>query len=72
MGRMVPFKSESDAPEGLTCIHARIHCAATQDTDAPQYTETERVIIDNFLNTLAEVAIAVATRKARSRAHEQD
>ena len=58
--------------EGLTSIHPRIHWPATTDTAAPEYTEIERVIIDNFLNTLAEVAIAVATRKTGNSAHEQD
>ena len=72
VGEVVPFKSENDCSEGLTCIHPRIHCAATQDTDAPHYTEAERVMVENFLNTLAEVAMAVATRKAGSQANERD
>ena len=63
MGDLVPLNTENGAHEGLTPIHGRIHCAATPDTDAAQYTETERVIIDNFLNTLAEVALSVASRK---------
>ena len=61
------MRSETTPPEGLTGIHGRIHCAATPDTDEPEYTEAERVMVDNFLNTLAEVAIAAATRKRSQR-----
>ena len=47
---------------GLTCIHSRIHCAATPDTTEGEYTETDRIIIENFLDTLAEIALSVASR----------
>jgi hypothetical protein len=29
------------------------------------YSETDRIIIQNFLNTLAEIALAVASRRGR-------
>ena len=48
----------------LTPIHRRIHCAATQDT-SEEYSETDLIIVNNFLNTLAEVALAVAARNAQ-------
>ena len=67
MGDVRPIRSETGSSRGLTRIHRRIHCAATRDTDAPDYTEAERVMVDNFLNTLAEVAIAAATRKRSER-----
>ncbi len=44
-----------DASEGLTPIHLRIHCAATPD-------KVEEAQVEAFVNTLAEVALAVAKR----------
>ena len=55
----------SGAPDALTPIHRRIHCAATPD--APEHdedeTELDRIAIDNLLDTLAEVALAIARRR---------
>ena len=64
MADMTPFGHRRMPPKGLTCIHQRIHCAATP-THEGERSETERIIIDNFLHTLAEVALAVASRRAR-------
>ena len=51
----------------MTCIRQRIHCAATTDgvggTD-----ELDEIAINNFLDTLVEVALAITSRKNR----EQD
>ena len=51
----------SGAPDALTGIH----CAATPD--ASEYgeheTELDRIAIDNLLDTLAEVALAIARRR---------
>ncbi len=53
---------ESGGVNGLTPIHQRIHCGATPDpTEAEN--EVDQIAIDNFLGTLAEVAMAVARRK---------
>ena len=56
---------ESGAVDALTGIHGRIHCAATPD--APEHdedeTELDRIAIDNLLDTLAEVALAIARRR---------
>ena len=50
-------------PEGrLTCIYQGIHCVATPDTTGGE-DELYQIQIDNFLNTLAEVALAVARRR---------
>ena len=55
---------ESGGENGLTPIHGRIHCAATPDTTEPEpENELDRIAIDHFLDTLAEVAIAVARRR---------
>ena len=52
-----------DVPEeGLTCIHPRIHCAATQD-GTEEHTETDTIMVNAFIETLAEVAMAVANRR---------
>ena len=50
-------------PKGLTGIPRRIHCSATQD-NVEHESELDRIAIDNFLDTLAEVALAIARRKA--------
>jgi hypothetical protein len=52
-------------PEGLTRIRPGIHCSATTDTGA-ELEGLERMQIDHFLNTLAEIALAVASRQAFS------
>ena len=51
----------SGAPDALT----RIHCAATPDASEHDEDETEldRIAIDNLLDTLAEVASAIARRR---------
>ena len=55
---------QNGTPEGLTRIHPRIHCAATRDADE-ECSETDLIIVNNFLNTLAAVALAVAIRNAK-------
>ena len=60
-----PVHPQKRPSEGLTSIHTRIHCATTPDATEGRYSETDRIIIENFLNTLAEVALAVASRKER-------
>ena len=46
-----PSQPHNGHPEGLTPIPVRIHLPATAEGDAPEYTEMESVIIENFLNT---------------------
>ncbi len=70
MGDVRSFRSETASSTGLTCIHDRIQCCATQDTEE-EYSETDQVIVNNFLNTLAEIALAVAARNAK-RQDDQD
>ena len=55
----------SGAPDALTPIHTRIHFPATPDASEHDEDETEldRIAIDNLLNTLAEVALAIARRR---------
>jgi hypothetical protein len=56
---------ESNVPDALTGIHGRIHCAATPGTTGLDEHETEfdRIAIDNLLNTLTEIALAIARRR---------
>ena len=51
--------------DALTGIHRRIHCAATPDATehGEDETELDRIAIDNLLDTLAEVALAIAQRR---------
>ncbi len=63
MGDIRPLRSETTPPKGLTCIPRRIHCAATPDTPEDEYSEADMIIVNNFLNTLAEIALAVAARQ---------
>ena len=52
-------------PYPLTGIHGRIHCAATPNATKHDEGETEldRIAIDNLLDALAEVALAIARRR---------
>ena len=59
-----PRKTQSD--NVLTGIPIRIHCAAT--TDGGGNDELERIQVEHFLNTLARIALAVASRE---RANDQ-
>ena len=53
---------ENGLENGLTPIHGGIHCAATPDT-TEEGNELDQLAIDHFLDTLAEVAMAVARRR---------
>ena len=57
---------EISPEEPLTCIHQRIHCAATPDA-MEETNELDRVQIDHFLGTLADIALSVAHRKEQLR-----
>ena len=52
--------------DGLTPIHRRIHCAATGDTPE-RIDEIDQIAIDYFLDTFAEVALAIVHRKQITR-----
>jgi hypothetical protein len=72
-------KSRNPAPtcpeNGLTPIPLRIHCPATTERVGGE-DELDQIAVDHFLDTLAEVALAVASRKrppelADGLAHDQ-
>ncbi len=52
----------SGEAKGLTPIHGRIHCAATTDSGGVD-SEIDQMAVDHFVETLARVALAVATRR---------
>ena len=51
-----------DGEDGLTCIQSRIHCGAA-DGPIDDENEFHQIEICNFIDTLAEIALAVARRK---------
>ena len=53
---------ESGDEKALTPIHRRIHCGTTQNAIEPE-DELVNIAVNNFLDTLAEIALAVARRK---------
>ena len=55
----------SGEAKGLTPIHGRIHCAATTEGGGAheELDEIDQIQINNFVETLARVALAVATRR---------
>ena len=58
------------APNGLTGIPQRIHWPATQDCDGSEIDELDRINIDNFLDTLAQIAISIASTETSKKQDE--
>ena len=56
---------DEGAGDGLTGIPPRIHLAATNE-GGDQADEREEIVVDAFLDTLARIALAVASRISRS------
>lgn len=61
-GDQPPEVAPNGGPNPLTCIPQRIHCTPTE-ADGGEPSEGERIMIEGFLDTLSEVALAVASRK---------
>ena len=59
---MARRQTKTNGQKALSSIPRRIHCAATPNTLEGQ-DELDQIAIDNFLDTLAEVALAVAARR---------
>ena len=57
-----PSNDESGVEKALTPIHTRIHCAAT-DYTLDGTNELDQIAIDDFLDTLAEVTLAIIRRR---------
>jgi hypothetical protein len=52
----------TEAPEALTSIHGTYTLASPHE---PNANEVENLMVKNFLNTLAETALAIASRQAK-------
>ena len=57
-----PSSEEFFSENGLTTIPHRIHWAATQDRGGSELDELDEIAINNFLETLAEIAVSIAAR----------
>ncbi len=51
---------ENQEEKALTCIRSAY---TLFDTPEPDSNETESLMVKNFLNTLAEIALSIASRK---------
>lgn len=61
-------KPENQGEKALTCIHLAY---TLFDTPEPDSDETESLIVKNFLDTLAEVSLSIASRNARKDGESQ-
>ena len=57
---------------GLTVYPLSIQLAATQIDQEGGHNEADSIVIDNFLRTLAEIAVNVATREIERERQERD
>jgi hypothetical protein len=64
MARNPENRKESGGKNGLTPIPPGIHCPATTERVGGN-DELDEIAVEHFLDTLAEVALAVASRKLR-------
>ncbi len=58
-----PINAVDSVENGLTSIHQRIHWPATHISGGSVTNELDRIAVDNFLDTLANVALAIAARE---------
>ncbi len=58
--KVIRNNREDYEEKALTCIHPSY---TLSDTPEPDSNETESLIVKNFLNTLAEIALSIASRK---------
>ncbi len=56
--------TESGPQNPLTRIHGCIHCPHTEPGAEGPCNELDKITVRYFLHTLAEVAVAIASRKA--------
>ena len=59
-----PSDEEFSSKDGLTGIPHRIHWPATQDSGGSELDELDQIAIQDFLDTLADIAIRAATRQS--------
>ena len=59
---MTDHTGDAEERNTLTPIHRRIHCAPTNE-NLDDENELDQIAIDNFLDTLAEVTLAIIRRR---------
>lgn len=59
-----PSSDEFPSEDGLTGIQEPIHWPATQDSGWSELDELDQIAVEDFLDTLADIAIRVATRQS--------
>ena len=59
---MTDHTGDAEERNALTPIHRRIHCAPT-DENLDNGNELDQIAIDHFLDTLAEVTLAIIRRR---------
>ena len=57
-------RRKSTSLNGLTVYPPSIQCAATRTDQEGGHNEADRIIVEHFNRTLAEVALAIAARKS--------
>ena len=57
-----PVNVEDTPSNALTCIPQAIHCPATRISGWRDIDELDRIAIDNFIDAIAEVALAIVAR----------
>ena len=62
MPRQPISRKENGQENGLTPIPSGIHCPATAD-GVGGWDELDEIAVEHFLDTLAQVALAVASRR---------
>ena len=60
-----PQSSDEPTSEGLTCIRAAYTVSTPHEPHTDETDEVESLMVRRFLYTLAEVSLAIASRKVR-------
>jgi len=58
------MKPKEPSPDKWEKVLTSIHGTYTLSNTEEHYNEVDRLIVKNFLNTLAEIALAIASRKS--------
>lgn len=64
IGHDFPKNAAMELRDGLTGIQESIHCPATQTSGGSSTDELDDIAIEHFLDTLTEVAMAIAARES--------
>lgn len=59
------MEPEKHLPDNCEKVLTRIHQTYTLSNTEERYSEVDRLAVKHFLNTLAEIALAIASRKSK-------